>query len=117
MSLPYLTDAFRGITLHVTLALAETQAVIARLRRERVLAEVLIDAAVEALEKGPWHLLHIAPAPALIRPLAHKWPLRGAGFWQPPRPSRSNFPSCGFSPSIPACKPPREKARGRQTDG
>lgn len=70
-----------GVHLLSTLALAETQAVIARLRRERVLADVLIDAAVAALEKGPWYLLHIAPAPALIRPLAHKWPLRGADLW------------------------------------
>jgi len=70
-----------GVHLLSTLALAETHAVIARMKREGVLADVLLTAAVEALENGPWYRLHVAPSSRDIRLLAEKWPLRGADLW------------------------------------
>jgi predicted nucleic acid-binding protein len=70
-----------GVHLLSTLALAESHAVIARLKRERILADVLITAALQALENGPWYQLHIAPSPGEIRLLAEKWPLPGADLW------------------------------------
>ena len=63
------------------LAYAETCAVIARMQRERLLADILIKAALETLEGGPWRHLHSLPEWKIIRPLSLKWPLRGADLW------------------------------------
>ncbi len=63
------------------LALAEVHAVISRIRRERRLADVLVDAALEVMETGPWRRIHVAPAERWIRSLARSWPLRGADLW------------------------------------
>jgi len=64
-----------------SLAFAETCAVISRLKRERILADLLIEAALEALRDGPWRRLHASPDWKLAASLADKWPLRGADLW------------------------------------
>lgn len=64
-----------------SLAWAEVHAVIERIRRERVVAESLVDVASEALSLGPWRRLHITPSWDLVSQLARKWPLRGADLW------------------------------------
>ena len=70
-----------SIHLMSTLAYVETCAVIARMKRERILADVLLHAALEVLEKGPWHRLNTWPEWKIIQPLSLKWPLRGADLW------------------------------------
>lgn len=70
-----------AIHLISSLAVAETHAVLNRLRRERLLADILIEAALEALETGPWRQLKIGPGAAEIKKLAQKWALRGADLW------------------------------------
>ncbi len=52
-----------------------------RIRRERLLTDLLIDAALEALETGPWRNLKMSPGAAETKELAQKWPLRGADLW------------------------------------
>lgn len=64
-----------------TLAYAETYAVIARIQKEGVLAEVLIEAAIESLEGGPWRHLNLDPDWTTVQPLSKKWRLRGADLW------------------------------------
>lgn len=70
-----------GIHFVSTLAYAETYAVINRIGREKLLADILIKAAGETFEKGPWRALRIVPATSVIRHLSEKWPLRGADLW------------------------------------
>ena len=70
-----------GVHLVSTLAYAESCAVIGRIQREGVLAEVLIAAALEALERGPWRHLNMQPEWERMQPLAEKWRLRGADLW------------------------------------
>jgi len=64
-----------------SLALAETYAVIHRLRRERGLADILIDAALEALARGRWRALRTVPGESEIKTIASKYHLNGAGLW------------------------------------
>lgn len=73
----------RGSEVHFlsTLAWAEALSVIARIERERVLAKVLVAAAREALEEGPWRRLNAVPDWKLVRSLSSKWPLHGADLW------------------------------------
>ena len=70
-----------GIHLISTLTIAETHAVIRRISRERLLADILIEAAIEALETGPWRRLNIGPDSSEIKTLSQKWSLRGADLW------------------------------------
>lgn len=70
-----------GVHLISSLAYAETCAVIFRLRQERLLAEVLIEAAFETLTTGPWRRLNLLPAWDNFKNLASRWPLRGADLW------------------------------------
>ncbi|HIC90799.1 MAG TPA: PIN domain-containing protein [Syntrophaceae bacterium] len=70
-----------GIHLVSTLAYAETCAVIARMQREHLLADLLIKAALEVLEGGPWHRLSAWPEWKIIQTLSVKWPVRGADLW------------------------------------
>lgn len=70
-----------GIHLISSLTLAETHAVINRMASERVLADVLIKAALEALVTGPWRYIDVSPGPEEIARLGVKWPLRGAALW------------------------------------
>ncbi len=70
-----------GVHLLSTLAWAEVHAVIARIRRERVLSEVLVNAAYEVLDQGPWRHVNASPEWQLVRDAASRWPLRGADLW------------------------------------
>ena len=45
------------------------------------MAEILVDAAGEVLENGPWRRLYVVPQWDIIRNLSDKWPLRGADLW------------------------------------
>ena len=71
----------KGFHFMSTLTYAETCAVIARMQRERILADILIKASFEALEEGPWRRLTILPEWIVARSLSAKWPLRGADVW------------------------------------
>jgi predicted nucleic acid-binding protein len=70
-----------SIHLISSLAYAETCAVIARMQRERLLADIPIKEALETLEGGPWRCLSAWPEWKIIKSLAVKWPLRGADLW------------------------------------
>jgi predicted nucleic acid-binding protein len=75
--------ARRKESMHLisSLSYAETCAVIARMQRERLVADILIKAALESLEGGPWRRLNAWPEWKIMKPLAVKWPLRGADLW------------------------------------
>lgn len=70
-----------GVHLLTTLGYAETCAVIARLQRERILANVLVEAAHQTLADGPWRRLNMLPDWSAMVGLSKKWPLRGADLW------------------------------------
>lgn len=70
-----------GTHLMSSLGWAEVVAVIARIEREQALSPVLIGAAREAVERGPWVRLSVDPDRQQIATLAHAWPLRGADLW------------------------------------
>lgn len=70
-----------GIHLLSSLAAAEVHAVIARIEREAVLADVLIAAARDAFASGPWRPLHMQPSWRLFQECAVRWPLRGTDLW------------------------------------
>ncbi len=70
-----------GVHLMSTLAYTEVCAVISRLKRERLLTDVLFDAVYEVLEKGPWRRLNISPEWRKAKTLSRKWSLRGADLW------------------------------------
>ena len=72
------TEAVHFIT---TLAYAEVCAVISRMRREKVLSDILIKASFEALDQGPWRRININPEWKIVRSLSERWPLRGADLW------------------------------------
>jgi predicted nucleic acid-binding protein len=70
-----------GLHLLTTLAYAEVNAVMARMKREDILTEVLFQSAHEILGRGPWRRISIAPEWTMTRRLAAKHPLRGADLW------------------------------------
>ncbi len=70
-----------GLHFISTLAYAEVSAVIARMKRQRVLVETLVNAAFEALDQGPWRRIYTWPEWESVRALSAKWPLRGADLW------------------------------------
>ncbi len=70
-----------GTHLVSSLGWAEVHAVIARIEREQALSPVLIAAAREAIERGPWVSVSVDPNRLLIATLARAWPLRGADLW------------------------------------
>ena len=70
-----------GIRFVSTLAYAEVCTVVARLHRERYLAQTLADAAHEVLDAGPWRRIYTRPDWQLMRTLSEKWPLRGSDLW------------------------------------
>ncbi len=70
-----------SVHLLSSLSLAETHAVIARVHHERALAGVLVNAALESLATGPWHLVRAVPDRDVTKSLALRWPLRGADLW------------------------------------
>jgi predicted nucleic acid-binding protein len=70
-----------GLHLLTTLAYAEVNAVMARMKREHILTEVLFQSAHEILDHGPWRRISIAPEWLIMRRLAAKHPLRGVDLW------------------------------------
>lgn len=52
-----------------------------RIRRERDMAEILVDAAIEVLATGSWRKLFVVPQRSLIKTLSNKWLLPGADLW------------------------------------
>ncbi len=77
------TVAARKPAVHLlsTLAWAEVHAVIARIEREHALAGILVNAAREALDRGPWRRTSISPEWSMMRDLAARSDLRGADLW------------------------------------
>lgn len=70
-----------GVHLISSLSYSEVFAVMSRIMRERILADVLITAAYESLEEGPWRHLYLIPDWDKFKALSQKWPLRGADLW------------------------------------
>lgn len=70
-----------AVHLLSSLALAEVYAVLSRIKRERLLAKILVESSLDALESGPWRRLTISPDAGEVRKLALKWSLRGADLW------------------------------------
>jgi predicted nucleic acid-binding protein len=70
-----------GLHLLTTLAFAEVNAVMARMKREHILTKTLFQSAHEILDRGPWRRISIAPEWLITRRLAAKHPLRGADLW------------------------------------
>jgi predicted nucleic acid-binding protein len=70
-----------GLHLLTTFAYAEVNAVMARMKRDHILTEVLFQSAHEILDRGPWRRISIAPEWLITRRLAAKHPLRGADLW------------------------------------
>ena len=70
-----------GLHFISTLAYAEVSAVIARMKRERVLGDTLVNAAFETLDQGPWRRIYTWPEWEIVRALSAKGPLRGADLW------------------------------------
>jgi predicted nucleic acid-binding protein len=64
-----------------TLAYAEVLAVLRRIARERLLAEVLVKAAEESLKTGPWRFWQGVPRQNDLRQLSARYSLRGADLW------------------------------------
>jgi len=71
-------DAFHLLT---TLAYAEVNAVISRMKREHILTEALFQSAHEILDRGPWRRISIPPEWPMTRRIAAKHALRGADLW------------------------------------
>jgi predicted nucleic acid-binding protein len=70
-----------GVHLLSSLAYAEVLAVLFRMKRERMMAEVLVKAALETLGSGPWRRLNPGPTWVLMAELSKRWSLRGADLW------------------------------------
>jgi predicted nucleic acid-binding protein len=71
----------KGIHLISSLGFAEACAVISRLKREKMLSGVFLDAALDTVSSGPLRQLNIQPERKWIVSLSAKWPLRGADLW------------------------------------
>lgn len=70
-----------GVHLISSLGYSEACAVLARIKREGFLTDILVKAAFEVLETGPWRRIHLSPAWENLHDLCIKWPLRGADLW------------------------------------
>ena len=64
-----------------SLAYAEVCAVISRMQREKRLADLLIEAGFDVLDRGPWRPITISPSWQITKALSVKWSLRGADLW------------------------------------
>jgi predicted nucleic acid-binding protein len=71
----------KGFHVVASLGWAEAHAVMGRLERQGALSRLLIDAARDALEGGPWRRINVGPSWQSLRLLARAWPLRGADLW------------------------------------
>ena len=74
---------FRRTGKHLlsSLARAECASVIARAVRSGEMAVALGERAIESIARTPWLALADGPAPATLRVLARRYPLRGADLW------------------------------------
>ena len=70
-----------GVHLISTLGYTEVCAVISRIKREKIIADILIDVAFKALKTGPWRYLNIWPEWEKLRGLSQKWSLKGTHLW------------------------------------
>jgi len=70
-----------GVHLISTLGYTEVCAVISRIEREKLLADILIDIAFKALKTGQWRYLNMWPEWEKLKALSQKWSLRGAHLW------------------------------------
>jgi predicted nucleic acid-binding protein len=70
-----------GVHLISSLGYSEACAVLARIKREGFLTDILFKAAFEVLETGPWRRIHLSPIWEDLHDLCTKWPLRGADLW------------------------------------
>lgn len=70
-----------GAHLLSSLAYAEVLAVLSRMKRERMMADLLVEATLQTLESGPWRRLNSGPEWNLMAALSKKWSLRGADLW------------------------------------
>ncbi|MBC8393226.1 MAG: PIN domain-containing protein, partial [Deltaproteobacteria bacterium] len=70
-----------GIHFMSSLAWAEVCAVIARMKNEEIISDLVESTSFEALQQGPWHLLSTSPGWEITRTLSMKWSLRGADLW------------------------------------
>ncbi len=64
-----------------SLAYAEVIAVISRMQRERVMADLLVEAALKTFKDGPWRSLNLGPTPGCMLEFSRRWRLRGADLW------------------------------------
>ena len=64
-----------------TLAYAEVCAVIARMKREKILSAPLVKVSFDSLDQGPWRRLSILPDWEVTKELSDKWKLRGGELW------------------------------------
>ena len=71
----------KGIHLISSLGYAEVCAVISRLRREKLVSDVLLDAALDTISAGPLRQLNIQPERRWIVSLSVKYALCGADLW------------------------------------
>ncbi len=78
-----------------TLAWAEVHTVVARIERERALAKVLVAAAREALEGGPWRHLNAVPEWKVYGTYPRGGRSEGPifGTWLRPKPFRASCPN------------------------
>ena len=74
-------SAAPGVHFISTLTFTEVTAVIYRMKRERILADTLSQAAFEVLDNGPWRRISTLPDWKMIRSLSSKWLLRGTDLW------------------------------------
>jgi len=70
-----------GFHFVASLGWTEAYAVMGRLEREGALSKLLVDAARDALESGPWRRINAGPNWKSVPLLARLWPLRGADLW------------------------------------
>ncbi|MEE8479770.1 MAG: type II toxin-antitoxin system VapC family toxin [Desulfobacterales bacterium] len=70
-----------GVHFISTLAYSEVCAVIARMKKERILSSHLVSVSFEMLEQGPWRRLTANPEWGITKNLSKKWSLRGADLW------------------------------------
>jgi hypothetical protein len=69
------------IHLISTLSHTEVCGVISRIKREKLLADILIDVAFKAIKTGPWRYLNIGPEWEKLKALSLKWSLSGTHLW------------------------------------
>jgi hypothetical protein len=55
--------------------------VISRIKREKLVADILIDVAFKALKTGPWRYLNIWPEWDKLGAFSKKWPLKSTHLW------------------------------------